>query len=178
MNAPRPLSALQEASLVVLRTLIGWHFVYEGYFKLLRPAWGRDGAPLAPWSSTGYLRAASGPLAPLFHALAASSWVPWIDVAVSVALLAAGLSLLLGLFTDAGCALALALLALFYVSALPTTGLPQAGAEGAYLFVNKNLIEAAAVLVLFAFGTGRLAGLDRLRAARRAPAVQLGEQAA
>ena len=35
-------------------------------------------------------------------------------------------------------------------------------AEGTYLFVNKNLIEAAAVLVLLSFRTGRIAGLDGL----------------
>jgi hypothetical protein len=37
------------------------------------------------------------------------------------------------------------------------------GNEGAYLFVNKNLVEAAAVLAVFAFRTGRIAGLDLLR---------------
>ena len=58
---------------------------------------------------------------------------------------------------------ALGLLALFYVSAIPTSGLPEPHAEGAYLFVNKNLIEAAAVFVVFAFRTGRIAGLDLLR---------------
>jgi len=30
--------------------------------------------------------------------------------------------------------------------------------------VNKNLVEAIAVLVVLAFRTGRIAGLDRLRA--------------
>ena len=45
-------------------------------------------------------------------------------------------------------------LTLFYLSAIPTTGAPQPGAEGAYLIVSKNLIELAAVLVVFAFRTG------------------------
>ena len=49
--------------------------------------------------------------------------------------------------------------------------LPEARAEGAYLIVNKNLIEAAAVLVLLAFRTGRIAGLDLLV---RAPAAANG----
>jgi hypothetical protein len=40
--------------------------------------------------------------------------------------------------------------------------MPQPNAEGAYLFVNKNLVELAAVLVIFAFRTGRIAGLDLL----------------
>lgn len=162
----RELSQIQQVSLVLLRTLIGWHFLYEGYFKLLRPAWSRDGAPLAPWTSAGYLKAASGPFADVFHSLAASPWLGAIDTAVAGALLAVGLSLVLGLFTEAGCAGALLLLGLFYVSAIPSAGIPQPGTEGAYLFVNKNLVEASAVLVLLVFGTGRIAGLDRLRAAR------------
>ena len=45
-------------------------------------------------------------------------------------------------------------------------GLPEARSEGTYLIVNKNLIEAAAVLVLLSFRTGRIAGLDQLGAAR------------
>ena len=160
------LSQIQQVSLVVLRTLIGWHFFYEGYFKLLRPAWSRGGSPLAPWTSAGYLKAATGPFADFFHGMAASPWLGVIDTIVAGALLAVGLSLVLGLFTEAGCAGALLLLALFYFSAIPSSGIPQPGAEGAYLFVNKNLVEAGAVLVLLVFGTGRIAGLDRLRAAR------------
>jgi len=160
------LSYVQEVSLVLLRTLVGWHFLYEGYFKLLRPAWSRTGAPLAPWTSAGYLKAASGPFADIFRSFAKSSWLGVVDTAVAVGLFAVGLSLVLGLFTEAGCAGALLLLGVFYVSAIPTAGVPQQGAEGAYLFVNKNLVEAGAVLVLLVFGTGRIAGLDRLRRAR------------
>ncbi len=167
-DTEQALTSVQQVGLVVLRTLVGWHFVYEGYFKLWRPAWTREGGVLGAWSSAGYLRAAQGPFASLFHALAGSSWLPAVDHAVSVALLLVGLSLLLGLFTQAGCVGALGLLAMFYFSFLPTTGLQEAGSEGAYLFVNKNLVEAAAVLVVFAFRTGRIAGLDLLR---RRPAL-------
>jgi thiosulfate dehydrogenase [quinone] large subunit len=158
-----PLTAAQQAALVVMRTLIGWHFLYEGIYKLWAPAWSRAGAPLAPWSSGGYLRGASGPLAGLFHAVAASPLLPYVDRAMPVALAVVGLLLMLGLFTRAACLGALGLLALFYVSAIPTGGVVQHGAEGAYLLVNKNLIEAAAVAVLLTFHTGRIAGLDLLR---------------
>jgi hypothetical protein len=68
---------------------------------------------------------------------------------------------------------AAALLATFYLSAVPTTGLPQAGTEGAYLLVSKTLIELVAVLVLLSFHTGRIAGLDLLLPSlrtKRAPA--------
>jgi thiosulfate dehydrogenase [quinone] large subunit len=63
---------------------------------------------------------------------------------------------------------ALGLLALFYLSAIPLSGSPQPGGEGAYLVVNKNLVEAAAVVVVLCFRTGRIAGLDLLRARSRA----------
>jgi len=171
------LSRGQQVSLVLLRTLVGWHFLYEGYFKLLRPAWSRDGTPLAAWSSAGYLHAANGPFAALFHRLADSPWLGRVDTAVAAALILVGLSLTLGLFTQAGCAGGLALLALFYLSQIPTAGVPQPQTEGAYLFVNKNLIEAGAVLVLLLFRSGRIAGLDRLRHEPR-PRVAPAQEAA
>ena len=95
---------LQQMTLVVLRTLIGWHFLYEGYTKLLQPAWGRAGAPLAAWSSAGYLKAATGPLAGMFHSLGNASWIGTLDLVVAALLVAVGLSLMLGLFTQTGCA--------------------------------------------------------------------------
>lgn len=162
----------QEASLVVLRTLIGWHFLYEGYFKLMRPAWGRDGAPLEVWTAAGYLRGASGPFANFFHALGNASWVGTLDTVVAVALVLVGLSLMLGLFTQIGCAGALLLLSTFYISALPLSGLPEPRTEGTYLIVNKNLIEAAAVTVVLLFRTGRIAGVDRWRGATSARSVE------
>jgi thiosulfate dehydrogenase [quinone] large subunit len=160
------LSRGQQIALVALRTLIGWHFLYEGYVKLLQPAWGRDGHPLAPWSSAGYLKAASGPFAQFFHSIGAAAWVDRVDVAIAIVLIAVGFSLMLGLLTQAGCAGAIALLALFYVSAIPV-GLPEPRAEGTYLIVNKNLIELAATGAIFAFRTGRIAGLDAWRARSR-----------
>jgi thiosulfate dehydrogenase [quinone] large subunit len=134
--------------------------VSEGYPKLLPPAGAPAGVPLAPWSSAAYLKAATGPLAPLFHWMGNAPWIGTLDMVVAVALAAAGLSLMLGLFTQTGCAIAAALLAAFYVAAIPT-GAPDLRSEGTYLLVNKNLIEIGAVLVLFAFRTGAIAGLDR-----------------
>ena len=157
------LSRLQQVGLIVLRTLVGWHFLYEGYYKAILPAWSRDGSRLGPWSSAGYLRAATGPFAGTFHRLAGAAWLDKVDLLIVAGLVLVGLSLLLGLFTQAGCVGAILMLALFYLSYMPLQGVSQAGAEGAYLIVNKNLIEAAAVLVLWSFRTGRIAGLDLLR---------------
>src|SRR5271156_3629934 len=46
--------------LVFLRLAIGWHFFVEGMDKLHNPT----------WTSAGYLREATGPLAPRFRDLA------------------------------------------------------------------------------------------------------------
>jgi hypothetical protein len=54
------------------------------------------------------------------------------------------------------------MLTLFYVTALPLSGVPQPGMEGNYMIVNKTLIEWVAVVVLRSFPTGRIAGLDLL----------------
>jgi thiosulfate dehydrogenase [quinone] large subunit len=166
------VTGFQQVSLILLRTLVGWHFLYEGLYKLWAPAWSRAGTPLADWSAAGYLRgAASGPFSDLFQGLAASRLLPVLDAVMPAALFVVGLSLMLGLFTKVGTWGALTLLSVFYLSSIPTSGVHQPGAEGAYLLVNKNLVEAAAVLVLLGFDTGRIAGLDllRVRPARPAP---------
>jgi thiosulfate dehydrogenase (quinone) large subunit len=154
------LSGAQQAALVILRTLIGWHFLYEGYYKLMLPAWSSDGKPLPPWTSAGYLKAASGPLARAFQWMIDAGWIGWIDNTVRYSLLLIGLSLILGLLTRAGLFGALFFLALFYLLAIPTAGSSQPGNEGTYLIVNKTLIEGAAVCVLLVFNTGAIAGLD------------------
>lgn len=156
------LSRFQQCALIVLRTLVGWHFLYEGYYKLMLPGWTSLGQPVGAWSAAGYLNAATGPLAGVFRALAQSRAIGAVDTLVPVGLLLVGCSLVAGFLTQIGCVGALSFLALFYLSAIPTTGLPQTGAEGAYLLVSKNLIEFGAVLVVLLFRTGRIAGLDLL----------------
>jgi thiosulfate dehydrogenase (quinone) large subunit len=177
-TVPTALSSFspwQATSLVILRTLIGWHFLYEGYYKWSLPAWTADGKPLGPFSAAGYIKAGDGPLAGLAKWALDAGLLPWINGLVIFGLVAVGISLMLGLLTQAGCLGGLALLTMFYFTAIPTTGLPQAGAEGTYLFINKTLIEGVAVLALFTFDTGRIAGLDRVWKQRRgaSPSVSL-----
>jgi len=172
---PLALNRIQQTALVVLRTLIGWHFLYEGLVKLVWPAWTRAGVPLGRFSSAGYLRSSTGPFADVFRAIADASWLPWLDLLVAWGLLLIGLGLMLGLFTQVACGGALALLAVFYLSWLPTRGVYEPGTEGNYLFVNKNLVEAAAVFVVLVFRTGRIAGLDLVLARPRATVAPVVE---
>jgi len=172
---PLALNRTQQIGLVLLRTLIGWHFLYEGLVKLVWPAWTRAGAPLGRFSSAGYLRSSTGPLADVFRGFADASWLPWLDLLMAWSLMLVGLGLMLGLCTQVACAGALALLALFYLSWLPTRGVSEPGTEGNYLLVNKNLVEAAAVFVVLVFRTGRIAGLDLAFARPRAAAAPVAE---
>ena len=167
------LSRFQAFGLIVLRTLIGWHFLYEGYYKLMLPGWSRTGTPLAPFSAAGYMKGATGPLAPFIRPLADSAaMMGWIDILVPLGLLLVGLSLVLGLFTRLGTSGALGFLTLFYLTAIPMSGVPGPNQEGTYLLVNKNLIEASAVIVLIAFRTGEIAGIDAAWPRRRATVTQ------
>src|SRR5262245_34228263 len=166
-------SRLEAFGLVFLRTLIGWHFLYEGYYKLMLPGWSTAGAPLPSWTSVGYLRASTGPLARILQRLIDMGLIGWIDNTVKISLLLIGLSLMLGLFTRIGSCGALFFLTVFFLLMIPTAGTHQPGNEGAYLIVNKTLIEAVAVGVLLAFDTGTIAGLDLLL--RRVSTVRTNE---
>ena len=176
MNEARVYRPLQQVALIVLRTVIGWHFLYEAFYKIWSPAWSPAGTPLPRWTSAGYLKGAYGPLGGLFHRLVDAGWTPWIDRSVKLGLLFIGLSLVLGLFTRIGAIAALVFLSLFYLLYLPLTGVPQTGNEGTYLVVNKTLIEAAAVFVLLVFDTGRIAGLDLLLRRRKLRATDTREE--
>jgi thiosulfate dehydrogenase (quinone) large subunit len=172
-DAQRSLTSFQQTALIILRTAVGWHFLYEGIYKLRLPAWSADGHPLAAWTSAGFIKgAASGPLAKLATSAVSHGFLAIIDKALMVGITLVGLSLILGLLTRLGCIGGVLLLSLFYFLAIPTTGMPQTGAEGNYLIVNKTLIEGVAVLLLAAFDTGQIAGLDRLwRRKRYVPPV-------
>ena len=74
-----------------------------------------------------------------------------------------GSCLLLGVLTRTNCVLAAGFLAMTYLAAPPFPWLPTApNNEGFYLFVNKNLIELLALLVLATTASGRWFGFDAI----------------
>lgn len=71
--------------------------------------------------------------------------------------------MMLGLFSRLSCLGSACLLALFYAAMPPWPGLPvNPMAEGSYLYVNKNLIEIIACLMLATTSSGAWGGLDAL----------------
>jgi uncharacterized membrane protein YphA (DoxX/SURF4 family) len=140
--------------LAILRIIIGWHFLYEGLVKLTDPA----------WSAAGYLEQSRYILPGLFHWMAESPGVlPVINFINIWGLVLIGLGLLLGMFTRAAAIAGAALLALYYLANPPfVTSSYGAGAEGHYLLVDKNLIEAVMLIVIAILPTGLFLGLDGL----------------
>ncbi len=141
-------------AITVMRVLIGWHFLYEGIAKLTSSS----------FSAAGYLKQARGPFADVFKWLAAQpNLLANADVITMWGLTAVGVLLILGLFTRLSSLGAMGFLLMFYFATPPFVGyfysLPS---EGSYLLVNKNLVELAAVVVVFLTGSGRFAGLDRI----------------
>ena len=150
MNYPK-LTNVQANALVLLRILIGWHFLYEGVIKAYNPS----------WTSRGYLLSASV-LKPFFAWLASDSFISVIDSLNIIGLIAVGISLLIGIKIKWGCIAGILLLILYYLAHPPFPGLAQGPAEGSYWIVNKNLIEMAALFVIYQFPLTSVFGLGNL----------------
>jgi len=142
----------RQFPLALLRIIVGWHFLYEGWTKLMSPG----------WTSSGYLKFSTGPLAGFFHWLGSKdALAPVVDQFNIWGLVLIGLALMLGVAIRPAAVSGMLLLALYYF-AYPPLFSPVAGiSEGNYLVVNKNLVELFALGVVFAypacaFGLGAL----------------------
>ena len=154
MNYPFKLQGFNLYAIVVLRLLIGWYFLYEGIMKLLNPN----------WSAFGYLITAKGLFSDFFIGLAEN------PVKVSVVnhlniwgLIAVGSGLILGAFSKIACVAGALLLLLYYLAHPPLVDMEYlSGISENTLWVDKNLIFIAVLIVLYAFPTSRIIGIDRI----------------
>lgn len=145
------LTAMQGWALVLLRIFVGWHFLYEGVIKAYNPA----------WTSRGYLLSASI-FKPFFAWLASDSMVGTIDILNIAGLIAVGISLIIGIKVRWGCIAGILLLLLYYLAHPPFPSLPQGPSEGSYWVVNKNLVEMAALFVVYQFPLASFFGIENL----------------
>lgn len=142
----------QIFGLTLLRVLIGWHFLYEGLVKVFTPG----------WTAAAYLNGSFGPFSSLFKMMANNdSVLKIVNILNEWGLILIGLGLFIGLFSKACKISGILLLTLYYLAYPPFA---QFGinihAEGSYWIVNKNLIEMAALLVLYLFPSSYITGID------------------
>lgn len=143
----------QFYGLVVLRFLIGWHFLYEGISKLLNPY----------WSSAAYLLDSKWIFSGLAKTIVSNPTLLTISDYVNMwGLTLVGISLMFGLFSKYGSLVGMGFVLMYYFFAPPLVGLEYGKPnEGSYIVVNKNLIEACALWVLYSFPTSQYLGMDR-----------------
>jgi len=145
------LSGPQQWGLIILRIIIGWHFLYEGIVKLMDTG----------WSAESYLLNSRGFLSGIFQAMASNASVMQaIDFMNIWGLIFIGLGLFLGLFARLAVYAGIMLLSFYYLAYPPfmgyNFGIPQ---EGHYLIVDKTFIEMIALVVLALFPAALNTGL-------------------
>ena len=154
LSTSNVIDNLQLYGLVTLRVLIGWHLLYEGIAKLLNPYWSSAAFLLdAKWIFSGVAE----------WMVATPSILSLVDNLNIWGLTLIGACLMLGLFGRHVSLAGMLLVLVYYLFTPSFWWLEYARpGEGSYLVVNKNLIEACALFVLYYFPTSHLVGLDRI----------------
>ena len=144
----------QLYGLVSLRVLIGWHLLYEGVSKLINPY----------WSSAAYLLDSKWLFSDLAKTIVSNPSLLSISDYINMwGLTLVGVSLVIGLYCRYSSLIGMSFIILYYLFAPPLLGLEYSRpGEGSYIIVNKNLIEACALWVIYSFPTSHIIGLDRL----------------
>ena len=153
-------------AVTVLRMLLGWHFLYEGVWKLIQPG---------GWSAMGYLKTSQWFAAPLLHHIADTpALLRAVDLLNMWGLTLIGLGLFFGFLVRPAAFFGFLLLAFYYVAQPPFLA---SSAEGHYLWIDRNAVEAGAMLAVMLLPSFSLGGyLWRLmrRLLRRPDAAEDG----
>ncbi len=130
---------LKKITITVFRIAIGWHFLYEGVTKIAA----------GNWSATSYLANSTGLFSGFYQWLASSEiLMNIVDPINMAALVLIGLGLFVGLALRASSISGVILLLLYYFAYPPFGGSITGSVEGNLFIVNKNLIEALALILL------------------------------
>jgi len=130
-----------KALITIIRTAIGWHFLYEGLIKLFA----------GDWSAGSYLANTHGFLSGFYHWLAASPMrLGVVDFLNIWGLILIGLALFVGLYARWASLFGALLLALYYF-AYPPFGFSMFAGDGSVYIINQQLIEAAVLVFLFCY---------------------------
>ena len=131
--------------LVVLRLIIGYHFLYEGTIKLLN----------ANWTAAPFLLQADWIFSGLFHSIVNNqTLLSAVNILNIWGQIFIGIGLIIGLFSSVSAIFGAILILLYYIAVPPFM-------NGA-LFIDRNLLEIFTLLILFLFPTSNIIGMDYL----------------
>ncbi|MEN8193023.1 MAG: DoxX family membrane protein [Bacteroidota bacterium] len=131
--------------LLLLRLIIGYHFLFEGVNKLFNPS----------WSAVGFLLQSNWIFSDLFILIANSPTLLAISDFLNIwGQILIGLALIIGLVSRYAAIGGAVLLLLYYVAYPPFI-------EG-YTFVDRNLLEFLGLIIVMLFQTSYIIGVDGL----------------
>ena len=145
MKIEQGYTKAQMTWLMMLRLFIGWHFMYEGLVKIMNPK----------WTSLPYLLDSKGPAASFFIKLTQDdSMMTTINFLNEWDLFLIGLGLTLGCLYRLSSVGGMILLAMYTLSHPSFVGASyMMPFEGSYLWIDKNLVEFAALGLMCVFPT-------------------------
>ena len=127
---------VQDYAFAALRMAVGWHFLYEGVWKLCQDN----------WSAAGFLKSSEWFAGPLFKAIAANPTVMHaVDLMNEWGLVLIGLGLIAGVLARWAAGAGALLLAFYYVCQPPWL---NATGDSHYLFFDMRFVEALALVAL------------------------------
>ncbi len=131
--------------LVVIRLVIGYHFLYEGIDKLISHN----------WSSAPFLLQSNWIFSGFFHFLAGNqtilSIVDFMNIWGQILI---GVALIIGLFSRIAAIFGAIMLLSYYIAIPPFVE--------SFTFIDKNLFELFLFLVTILFPTSKIIGIDLL----------------
>ncbi|MBN2814597.1 MAG: DoxX family protein [Bacteroidales bacterium] len=147
--------SIRRIFVTVLRMAIGWHFLYEGLAKIVA----------VDWSASSYLLNTTGFLSGFYHWIAQSPvLLKTADMLNMYGLLLIGLALFIGLYVRIAAVSGTLLLLLYYFAYPPFGNTWVDAVEGHWYIVDKNFIEAVALMFIF-FVKDRGYGIENLMGA-------------
>jgi len=145
MEHIKKYSKVQTVVLIIIRWVLGYHFLYEGMNKLVMPG----------WTSKMFLLKSNWYFSDFFHFLASSeTLLKIVDFLNIWGQIFIGLALIIGLFSVLAAIFGAVLLLFYYVAIPPFL-------EG-YSFIDKNLFELFLFLITAIFSTSKILGIDLL----------------
>ncbi|MBK8946274.1 MAG: DoxX family membrane protein [Ignavibacteriae bacterium] len=138
-------SIIQTAVLLILRLVLGYHFLYEGIDKLLNET----------WTSAPFLLQANWIYTDFFHSLANNqTYLRITDLLNIWGQILIGISLIIGLYSKVAAYFGAFLLFMYYITVPPFLN--------NQMLIDKNVIEFLCFLVIAIFPTSQIFGIDFL----------------